>query len=289
MQNLVEVTKANGLKQAFDPTKLLESLRKSGATSEDAESVLSQVSEELYPGISTRKIYRKAFDLLKNKSRSIAARYNLKNAIMELGPSGYSFEKYVGHLLKSQGYVVQVGQIIQGACVTHEVDVIAEKEDHHFMVECKYHNQPGTVSDVKIPLYIQSRFKDIEAQWKKLPAHGTKFHEGWVVTNTRFTSDAIKYGTCVGLKLLGWDYPTKGSLKDIIDLQALYPVTCLTSLTRQEKKELLQKEIVLCVQLCADSKPLLELGIQQRRINQIVAEGSTLCSNLLSEGKHQHV
>jgi len=100
------------------------------------------------------------------------------------------------------------------------------------MVECKFHNRQGYKCDVKIPLYIKSRFEDVKKEWEKRKDHESKFHEGWVVTNTRFTEDAIQYGKCSGLKLIGWDYPQQGSIRDRINLSGLHPVTCLTSLTK---------------------------------------------------------
>jgi Holliday junction resolvase len=198
---------------------------------------------------------------------------------MELGPSGYPFEKFIGEILKQQGYSVTVGVIVKGRCVYHEVDVIAEKDHHHFMIECKYHNQPGTVSNVKIPLYIQSRFKDIEQQWLQLPDHANKFHQGWVVTNTRFTDDAIQYGNCVGLHMMGWDYPRKHSLKAQIDMLELYPITCLSTLTKIEKQQLLDKNIVLCKEICDHEYHLSDIGIKPSRIPKILAEGHQLCLN----------
>lgn len=277
-----EVVKANGTLTPFDPDKLYQSLLRSGADPAIASGVVDNVIGELHAGISTRKIYRKAFSLLKKSSGHVAARYNLKSAIMELGPSGYPFERYVGKILEHQGYSVQVAQIVEGLCVNHEVDVIAEKDDHHFMIECKYHNEPGTVSDVKIPLYIQSRFKDVEAQWKKLPGHHNKTHQGWVVTNTRFTIDAIKYGRCAGLKLLGWDYPLNGGLRQIIDETGLYPLTCLTSITGKEKRALLQLGVVLCHELCSDKKLLESVGIKQPRIETVLTEGRELCKQMMA-------
>ena len=38
--------------------------------------------------------------------------------------------------------------------------------------------------------------------------------------------------------MLGWDYPVKGSLKNLIDALGLYPITCLTSLTKKEKQNI---------------------------------------------------
>lgn len=276
-QTSSEITKANGEKSVFDPKKLFNSLTRSGADETQAHEIVAAITSELYPGIATKKIYKRAFSLLKERSRFLAARYNLKNAIMILGPSGYPFERFIGELLKYQGYKVEVAKIVSGKCVNHEVDVIAEKDNHHFMIECKYHNQRGTVSDVKIPLYIQSRFLDVAEQWKTLPGHANKFHQGWVVTNTRFTLDAIQYANCAGLKLLGWDFPEKGSLKDLIDSLGLYPIITLTSLTLTEKKSLLEMNLVLCQELQTNHAVLTDMGIKPSRIKTILNECNRLC------------
>ena len=198
---------------------------------------------------------------------------------MELGPSGYPFEKYVAEILNRQGYKTKVGQIVQGHCVTHEVDVIAEKENDFIMIECKYHNLRGVFCDVKIPLYIQSRFKDLEKQWLTLHTNRSKNHKGWLITNTRFSSDAIQYGTCVDLKLIGWDYPIKGSLKDQIDSLGLYPITCLTTLTKIEKQRLLDKKIVLCSEVLQNEKLLENNGVKPSRINAVLKEAQKLCQH----------
>lgn len=280
------VTKASGVKAPFLENKLKASLMRSGADNNQINQILSEVSSQLYQGISTRKIYQIAFNLLKSGTKPFAARYQLKRGIMELGPSGYPFEKFVGEILSHQGYSVQVGQIVKGKCVNHEVDVIALADHHHFMIECKYHNQRGTVCDVKIPLYIQSRFKDVEAEWIKIPGHANRTHQGWVVTNTKFTTDAIQYGNCCGLKLLGWDYPVKGGLKDLIDEFGLYPITCLTTLTRAEKQQLLDMKIVLCKEICNNTKLLSDLGMNEIKIGKVTEEGQKLCNSLINHGKH---
>jgi hypothetical protein len=145
------------------------------------------------------------------------------------------------------------------------------------MIECKYHNLPGTICDVKIPLYIHSRFKDVEANWLKSAETGQKKYQGCVVTNTRFSNDAILYGTCAGLKLIGWDYPEQGSLREQIDSLGLYPVTCLTSLTKGEMQHLLDKKIVLCKEVDNNKKMLLDAGISPARIDNVLAEARQLC------------
>lgn len=75
------------------------------------------------------------------------------------------------------------------------------------MVECKFHSSRDTKSDVKVPLYIHSRFDDIRKELSRQNPGGKMSFEGWLVTNTRFTEDAIRFGRCAGLHLVSWDYP----------------------------------------------------------------------------------
>ena len=279
------IKKASGETVKFSEEKLRTSLQRVGATEEQIDTVIDEVSEKLYEGITTKKIYRLAFNLLKYSSRHIAAKYHLKQAIMELGPSGYPFEKYIGEILHSQGYTVKVGETVQGKCVKHEVDVIARINNQQLLIECKYHNQPGIFCDVKVPLYIHARFKDVEDQWIKSQGNETMIYQGWVVTNTRFSTDAIQYGACAGLKLVGWDYPIKGSLKEQIDTLGLYPITCLTSLTKIEKQRLLDKKIVLCQEINHNQKLLEQIGVKASRINTILKETQRLCNHLANNKK----
>lgn len=281
-QSKVQVIKASGSIVPFSEEKLLRSLKRSGASDSEAAKIISVISKKLFEGISTKTIYKMAFKLLKEQSTHLAAKYHLKGAIMELGPSGFPFEKYFSEILRYQGYKTTVGEIVQGKCVSHEIDVIAELGEKFFMIECKYHNQPGTFSDVKIPLYIQSRFKDVEAQWIKLPGHENKTHTGWVVTNTRFSTDAVLYGNCIGLKLLGWDYPVKEGLKDLIDHLGLYPITCLTTLTKVEKQILLGKNIVICKEISDDVKLLDVAGVNPTRAKHVLEEVEKLCQHLIT-------
>lgn len=281
-KDFIIITKANGDSSVFVLEKLLRSLKKAGASEEIASVIGSQVMEKIYKGITTKEIYSIAFGLLKNYSRPLAARYHLKTAIMELGPSGFPFEKYVATILNYQGYAVKIDVLVDGKCVTHEIDVIAEKENDVYMVECKYHNNRGTICDVKIPLYIHSRFKDVEAVWLELPEHKGKNHKGWLFTNTKFSGDAIQYGMCAGLKLVGWNYPDNDSLRHMVDELCLYPITCITSLTRKEKAFLLNNHVVLCKDICDQPAVLATAGISEARNKTIIAEATVLSKNLHS-------
>jgi hypothetical protein len=270
----INIIKASGTQEPFSSEKLRHSLSKSGANEATIENILIEIESKLYDGISTKKIYQAAFNMLKRGTRSNAGRYNLKRAIMALGPSGFPFEKYIAAIFEWQGYKVQTQLFLQGACVTHEIDVLAENETENLLIECKYHNSVGIVSDVKIPLYIHSRYKDVLKNWAKTDK--TKPLNCCVVTNTKFSSDAVKYGACIGLRLLGWDYPNKKSLSSLIDKSGLYPITCLTTLTNKEKEIILANGIVLCTALLQHENVLHISGIYQSRIDSIIAEARTL-------------
>lgn len=275
-ENTLIVT-ASGKRVHFDAARLRRSLQRSKAEPKAVERVVNTISAQVYEGMSTKEIYKKAFSLLRKTSSSTAGRYKLKNAIMELGPAGFAFEKFVAEVLKHDGYKVELNRTEQGACVDHEVDVVAERGNVRCMIECKFHGSNGRFSDVKIPLYIQSRFKDVEAGWEQQPEYEEKRFEGWVVTNTRFTSDAEQYGNCVGLKLLSWDSPREGSLKERVDRAGLYPVTSLTTITKAEKSALLEQDVVLSSELCLHPELLDKLGIGEKRKEKILTEAHELC------------
>tara|TARA_R110002072_G_scaffold175495_9_gene331299 strand:- start:307 stop:1146 length:840 start_codon:yes stop_codon:yes gene_type:complete len=277
--NRINIIKANGEKVLFQIEKLINSLGKSGADKMIIDQIVKDIERVLYDGMTTKKIYQMAFKMLKRKSRVSASKYKLKKALMELGPSGFPFEKLVGKLLEQEGFKTEVGVIVQGNCVQHEIDVIAQKDNKHYMIECKYHSDQGRFCNVKIPLYIHSRFLDVEKKWVRQKSHEAKLHKGGVYTNTRFTSDAIDYGKCVGLLLTSWNYPKEDGLKDRIDKSGLHPLTALTTLTKTEKTKLLDSGIVLCKELHEKPTLLTQIGVVKSRHKNILEDSRELCRN----------
>lgn len=274
----IHIVKSSGEKVQFSIDQLRRSLHRSGAEESMVNKILEQIADELYQGISTKEIYNRAFSLLKKEKSYFASRYKLKKAIYELGPTGFPFERFVAAILKYSGYTVEIGKVLQGNCVKHEIDVVAHKANETTLVECKFHGDQGLKCNVKVPLYIQSRYKDVEAHWNSIPKNETVLTEGWVVTNTRFTEDALKYGKCIGLYLLSWDYPKNDSLKDRIDRLGLYPITVSTLLSSREKQFLLSRDVVLCRDLLHDRFYLDHLEISDLRKKKILNEISNLCS-----------
>lgn len=272
-----EVIKSSGKRVKFSLSKLRSSLKRSGASKETIDAIIDKVRDELYQGISTKEIYNRAFSLLKKKKSYLASKYKLKKAIYELGPTGFPFERFIQEILRYSGYETSVGEVVEGKCVSHEIDVIANIDKETIIIECKFHGEQGLNCNVKVPLYINSRYEDIKASWKA-NGNSTQLKNCWVVTNTRFSEDAVQYGRCSGLYLLSWDYPNKESLRDRIDRLGLYPITVSTLLTKREKQFLLSRNIVLCRQLLGDVFYLDHLGISEVRKEKILLEIEALCT-----------
>lgn len=277
MKKEIMIVKGSGDREPFSEEKLRRSLEKSLVSPSTIDEIVNHIRGELRDGMTTSQIYRHAFSLLKKFRPPLAARYSLKRAIMGLGPEGHLFERFVGELLKSKGFVVEVGKLVVGFCVEHEVDVVAEKNDYHIMVECKFHNSIGIKSDVKVALYVQARFEDIERKWKAQPGHGSKFHEAWLVTNTKLTSDAIRYGLCVGMKVIGWNYPDDESLQNLIEKSGLHPLTCLATLSNSQKQQLLNKGLLLCREILENNAILETVGLDKAKQAKVVNEIRELC------------
>jgi Holliday junction resolvase-like predicted endonuclease len=272
-QPVVQVTKASGERSHYDRDKLIQSLHRSGASDDAIDSVVADVESTLVDGMSTHKIYRRAFQLLKRTNVMAASQYKLKSAVMELGPSGYPFEQFVGALFQATGWVSKVGIIMPGQCVTHEVDVFAKKDGIIRFVECKFRNMAGSKVDVKVPLYVNSRVRDLITRYSKdHPDEPVTGYQGWVVTNSKFTEDAERYGECEGMHLLAWDYPQGRGLIDLIRTTGLLPITVLHSLSNKQKEAVMSKDVVICRDLYDGREVLAELGIELSVRNRVLEE-----------------
>ncbi len=273
----IYIIKASGEKEQFDESKLIYSLRTARADQTLTRDIVDHIKQDLKDGMRTTDIYNHAFELLKRKNPPVAAEYSLKRALMQLGPSGFPFEKFIAEMLRAEGYTTSTGVIVQGECVEHEVDVVAEKSGERIMVEAKYHNSPDTKSDVKVALYVHARFEDIKKRFDHSAQKNNTFNKAWLITNTSFTSQAIQYANCAGLALTGWNYPKGHTLQDLVQRTQSHPLTCLTTLSDNHKKELLQTGVVLCRDIVKDTSILTKMGMNKSHIADIVTEGNQLC------------
>ena len=278
MKKTINIVKGSGGKEPFSKEKYQTSLKKSGASKETIAQALKNIIPFLKEGMTTKEIYNITHKFLKHKKMlSIGGRYNLRQAIMQLGPSGYPFEKYVAELLKKQGYSISVGKEIQGKCAKHEMDVIAKNKTEQMFIECKFHNRRGIRCNLQTVLYIKARFDDIQDYFEQRKTDSSKKNKCHLVTNTKITSVAIKYGKCRNINMIAWAYPHNNSLEKIIDQMTLHPITCLTTISKKIKQNLLAAGIVLCRELSRKSFYLKKLRLPQKKIDAILQECKIIC------------
>lgn len=276
----MKIVKNSGEIVEFNPEKLKKSLLNSGAREDVVKNILTTIVSEVHHGSTTKQIYKRAFGLLKKTENATAARYNLREAIIALGPAGFYFEKYVSKLFEAAHYESKTNLTLQGKSVTHEIDVVARKDSMVNMVECKFHGGTDAKTDVKVPMYILSRFNDLKDTSYVLFDRKEFISSCWIVTNNRFTLDAITFAEYYGLKLLSWNYPPNDNIKTKIDHDSLYPITCLTTLTVLEKDKLLILNLILVKDLLNNRMSLEKIGISPNRIKNVLKEVSELCKYL---------
>lgn len=261
----LNVLKTTGQKEPFDEQKVLTSIQRAHLPKSLHQLVLNHIKSKLYEGIPSTEIYNLILEFLGSSEHPFSrSKYSLKEAIMNLGPTGYPFEDFFASILQSFGYNTQVRQIIRGKCISHEIDIIAQKDNHKYMIEAKFHNNIGTVSEVHVALYTNARFLDIK--------DNNGFNEGWLVTNTKITAEANAYAQCSNLKIISWDKPEGTSLRDLIEQSRLHPITILNSISHAHKILLLEKHTVMCKDIYKNPSLLDILPLNTEEKNKALAE-----------------
>ena len=266
------ITKYDGTTEPYNEEKIRNSATRVGVPGSLQEEMLKSIRDRLYDKISTRDIFLMIKEFLREAgSAHLAMKYNLKQALSELGPSGYPFEKYVSLLLNDEGYNTQINQTIMGTCVSHEVDVLAVKDDITYFIEAKFHKNVSQRTDVRVILYIKARYEDLASNWK----HGNT--RPWLVTNTRFSTDAITYGECQNIKLTSWNYPRGQGITDIIERTGLHPITIIEELSAGDKLRLFASGVVACRQLLDPANHSL---VSRDILDKILPNLTKICQNL---------
>jgi hypothetical protein len=262
---MVNILKATGKIEPYNEEKVRLSMERVGIPENFQKKVLDYVRGKLYENIPTSQIHNLVAESLRNSEYSLGhTKYKLRQSVMDLGPTGYPFEDYVSEILKLEGYKIQLRQILRGKCISHEIDIVAEKENVKAMIECKFHNSPGICSQVHVPMYTKARFDDVK--------ENDGLTEAWLITNTKITSDALNYALCYNMKVISWDYPEKGSFRDLVEKHKLYPITKFTSLSQNQKQILTTNHVVLAKDLCNNPSSLDILGIPKDKRNSILSE-----------------
>ena len=241
MPSLIKVTKYNGESEPFSVKKVYNSAMRAGASSSLAKKISKEVEKEAYQDIPTAEIFKKVKGLLKEENLKFALRFSLKDAMKRLGPAGFIFEEFVQEVLSHYNMKVGKSMVISGRCARYEIDFLAEKDNCVYLGECKYRNNPGDKVDINVCLKSFAILDDV----KNSGRFKDKDLNFLIATNSKFTDEALKYSSCKGLELLGWNYPREEGLEDMVESKKLYPVTILPSFRGRLAEEMRARRIML--------------------------------------------
>jgi len=274
----MQILKGTGEYEEFNPEKLKESLLRVSTSLLTAKDVVEKVMPKVKEGMTTDEIYKIAFQILNKNEKKSAMRYSMKRSILELGPTGFPFEKFIAEIFRKKGYQAETGIMLPGSCVYHEVDLLAYDEEDLIIGEVKFHNALHLKSDTKTALYVKARWDDLKD--KEIITENNEHRKPTrciLITNTKFTHNSEKYAKCVGLGMISWGYPKKGNLYDLIFETKLHPVTVVHSLSNYEKELLIKNDIITANQIIDKPFKLKELGFKNSEILKIVAEAKIVC------------
>ncbi len=268
----VYVVNAKGEKEFFSFDKVYRSSKRAGASDKLARKIAQDIEKRIYPEMKTSEIYKVVKRFLK-ESPAVSMKFSLKQAMRKLGPSGFDFEKYIAEIFSRNGFKVKTNQMIAGKCISsYEIDFLAENNESTYLGECKYHTFAGARVDLKVALYNHARFLDISNNPK------FKNSKTIIVTNTKFTTEAISYCECYGVDLLGWKYPRGKGLEYMIEKHNLYPVTILPSFKPHFKNIFAQKKMMLVLDLLDVSLNQLvrKLKLSSKELEKLIKEAEVL-------------
>jgi len=257
----MDVIKFSGEIQSFKPNKIYATIREAGGTEKIARETIRKIERKKKKIMHSGEILSIVLKNLK-KEAGVSQRYNLKRSIMELGPAGFTFEKYFSQILRNYGYETQTNQKLRGKKIFHEVDIVTKREKK-YLIECKYHNDPGKSTRLHSAMYTYARVLDLKKY---------KFDSSWLVTNTKCSQDAVNYSIGVNQKVTSWNHPKKESLRELIQKENLFPVTILQSIRQSVKRKLIDKEILIIKEILLMKEKELLKYMSRRNVRKMLVE-----------------
>jgi hypothetical protein len=275
----MKIIKRVGEYEDYSRDKLRESLLRAGASIIVTNQIIKKVERVIHDDMTSGEIYQIAFDLLNKKEKITAMRYSVKRSIIELGPTGFPFEKFIAQLLEAKGYKTVVGITLRGQCIKHEVDVVAYDENELILIEAKFHNTASLKTDTKVALYVKARWDDLKEIPIKLDGKRTmKPTRGLLTTNTDFTTSAIEYARCANMDVISWSYPLKGNLFELVRETGQHPITVITELSKAQIRKLIKNGIVTANQILNNTELLSKVGVTASSSKKIVNEIKEVCA-----------
>jgi hypothetical protein len=241
------VKKADGSFQKFDKEKVARTCLRMGTDRQTAYAIADKVEQRLYDGIPTSKVLQMIFHYVRRNRPHVRNLYDLRKGISLMG-SKPEFEAYVREILAHAGFEVSPNQLLAGKCVTHEVDGIARKNGFTYFVEAKHHLNYHTPTGLDESRIARAVLEDV-VEGFALGKFNLKIDGAMIVTNTRYSQEAIEYGKCRGILQIGWSSPAGRGLQDLIKGTNLFPLSCLRGLKRDVRENLVSSGIVVLEQV----------------------------------------
>jgi len=265
----VFITKADGSRQLFDSEKVVRTCLRMGVNRKIADEVVGRVEKRLYDGIPTSKILEITFRLLRSYKPAIRHLLDLRRGL-SLMDSKPEFEIFVRILLANSGFEVSTNRLLAGKCVEHEVDAIARKGGVTYFVETKHHVNYHTPTGLDESRIARAILEDVSEGFQ-CGSCNLKIDRAMIVTNTRYSEHARRYGKCRNILLVGWSSPANLSLQSMIEEENLYPLSCLRGLKHKTKTKLINSGIVVIKQLFEEKPSTLarKTGVPKETIKQI--------------------
>ena len=104
------IINSRGGKESFSQKKLYHSAKRAGVSDKSARMIAINIAKEIYPGIRTSEIFRKIKGLLQKESPVIALKFNIKESMRKLGPTGFPFEQFVAEIFRAKSKPSAMGR-----------------------------------------------------------------------------------------------------------------------------------------------------------------------------------
>jgi hypothetical protein len=244
------VTKADGSRQQFDRNKIVATCMRMGATKQDAEEIAGKIESRVYDGMPTAKVLQMIFQFIHKYKPQASRLYDLRRGL-SLMNSKPEFEKFVQILLADIGFEVVPNKILKGKCIEHEVDAIARKDGVTYFVEAKHHYNYHAFTGLDESRIARAVLEDVSEGFN-LGLTDLKIDEAMIVTNTKYSEQAMQYGICRNILQIEWSTPADLALRDIILEKSLYPLSCIRGLKTDARLQLVDSGIILINQLVAE-------------------------------------
>ncbi len=243
----ITVRKADGSPQKFDKEKVVRTCLRMGASKKFAFEVADKFERRIYNGIPTDKILRMIFQQMRGREPGIGNLFDLRKGLSMMS-SKPEFEVFVQAILARNGFEVTPNQILKGRCVEHEVDAIARKNGFVYSVESKHHMNYHTPTGLDESRIARAVLEDVN-EGCAAGISDLKIDRAMIVTNTRYSDQAIQYGKCRNILQIGWSSPADQGLQSMVEGKNAFPLSCLRGLKFDIRIRLAESGIILFDQI----------------------------------------